>query len=61
VEDALGIIALTLTLGPEFNGEAITFDAKGLDLLTVSENTSKNAPAPSPPQPVSMYRRLPTP
>lgn len=61
VEDALGIIALTLTLGPEFNGEAITFDAKGLDLLTVSENTSKNAPAPSPPQPVSMYRRLPAP
>ncbi len=61
VEDALGTIALTMTLGPEFNGEAITFDAKGLDLLTVSENTSKDAPAPSPPQPVSIYRRLPAP
>lgn len=58
VEDALGTIALTLTLGTEFNGEAISFDAAGVDFLTVSENTSKNAPAPSPPQPVSIYRRL---
>jgi hypothetical protein len=58
VADALGKVGLTLTLGPEFNGEAICFDRKGLDLVTLSENTSKDADAPSPPQPISFYPRL---
>ena len=57
VADALGKIALTLTLAPEFNGEAISYDAEGLDLVTLSENTSKAADNPSPPQPISFYKR----
>ncbi len=59
VEDALGTIAATIPLGPEFNGEAISFDNKGVDFYTVSENQSKAADTPSPPQPVSIYKRLP--
>ncbi len=59
VADALGTIGLTITLGVEFNGEAISFDAKGLDLVTVSENLANSSNTPSPPQPVSFYRRLP--
>jgi len=46
-------------LGPEFNGEAISFDNKGVDFYTVSENQSKAADTPSLPQPVSIYKRLP--
>ena len=56
ITDALGKTPVKIAVSNEFNGEAISFSADGLDFLTGSEN--KDADVDS--HPISIYKRKPS-